>query len=163
MSQRIPLVPRYEKAFYGYCYFCNKFGHRAIDCKSWGKSTHSRTRDINAYIQSYNFHYYEHISRECRNKLNNIIECYNCHSYGNISRDCKQRTNKVWRRKEQVQATEDSQSREEKGEETCQQILVENDVKRQEEKTQKLDDPMFKNEKDQCTKGEGGFHMASHT
>ena len=80
-----------------------------------------------------------------------------------MARDCKQRTNKVWRRKEQVQSTENSQSRKEKGEETYQQILLENDAKRQEEKTQKLDDPMFKNEEDQCTKGEGGCHMASHT
>ena len=83
--------------------------------------------------------------------MSNIIECYNYHLYGNIARDCKQRTNKVWRRKEQVQASEKNQSREEKVKETCQQILVENDVKRKEEKTQNLDGQMFRNEIDQCT------------
>ena len=77
------------------------------------------------------------------------------------ARDCRQRINKVWRRKEQVQAIENCQSREEKGEETCQQILVENDVKRKEEKTQNLDGQMFKNEFDQCT--EYDFHMARQT
>ena len=54
-----------------------------------------------------------------------------------------------------------NQSREKKGEETCQQILVENDVKRKEEKTQNLDGQMFKNEFDQCI--EYGFHMARQT
>lgn len=115
MSQRRPLVPRYEKTFYGYCYSCNKLGHEAVNCKSWDTSIQCRTRGICAYVKCYNQHHYDHIARDCRNKLNNIFECYNCHVYGHIARDCRQMINKVWRRKEQVQATENNLSREEKG------------------------------------------------
>ena len=81
-------------------------------------------------VHCYNCHHYDHIERDCRNNLNNIFECYNCHMYGHIARDCRQRINKVWRRKEQVQATENNMSREEKGNKICQLILVENDAKR---------------------------------
>ena len=70
-----------------------------------------------------------------------------------------QRINKVWRKKEQVQANENNVSREEKGNEICQPILIENDAKRQEEKIQKLDVSVSNNEADRCT--ENGCHMAS--
>ena len=70
-----------------------------------------------------------------------------------------QRINKVWRKKEQVQANENNDSREEKGNEICQPILIENDAKRQEEKIQKLGVSVSKNEADQFT--ENGCHMAS--
>ena len=70
-----------------------------------------------------------------------------------------QRINTIWRKKEQVQANENNVSREEKGKEICQPILIENDAKRQEEKIQKLGVSVSKNEADRCT--ENGCHMAS--
>jgi hypothetical protein len=64
-SQRISFTPSYQSFFYVYCFTCNKFGHKAVDCRTYGKNVQAR----NVYVASYN------------------IECYKCHNYGHIAHD----------------------------------------------------------------------------
>ena len=83
--------PKYKSAFYGYCFCCNNYGHKASDCQAYGK--HNKMR------RNHN---------PCGPLPNYLIECYNCHNYGHISRRCttrppRPRYTKVWRRKSEVQ------------------------------------------------------------
>jgi uncharacterized protein YecA (UPF0149 family) len=36
---------RYETPFYGYCFSCNTFGHKAMDCKYYAKRKHRGTKN----------------------------------------------------------------------------------------------------------------------
>jgi hypothetical protein len=69
----------YLRRFNGYCFRCNKYGHKAINC---------RVR-LPAKVSAGT--YASH------------IQCYNCHYFGHFSRDCRmQGSLKVWKRKEQA-------------------------------------------------------------
>jgi hypothetical protein len=84
--QRRPSAPRYQSLFPGYCFSCNNFGHKAIDCKAYARNTQVRNRGIY-----------------------NNVECYKCHNYGHIARDCRSSMTKpsrpgykkVWKRKQE--------------------------------------------------------------
>jgi hypothetical protein len=88
-SQRGSLASRYQSFFPGYCFTCNNFGHKVVDCRAYGRNV--QARDV--YVPPYN------------------IECYKCHNYGHIAHDCRSmmesslkenidiRYKKVWRRK----------------------------------------------------------------
>ena len=43
--------PRHQSEFYGYCYCCSMFGHKAARCRN--------------YMKFYNCHNYGHIARRC--------------------------------------------------------------------------------------------------
>jgi hypothetical protein len=66
-SQRISFTPRYQSLFYGYCFTCNKFGHKFVDCRAYGINGQERR----VYVAPYN------------------IQCYKCHNYGHMARDCR--------------------------------------------------------------------------
>jgi hypothetical protein len=61
--QRRSFTPRYESLFYGHCFICTNFGHKAVDCRAYGRSVQTR----NTYVAPHN------------------IECYKCHNYGHIA------------------------------------------------------------------------------
>jgi hypothetical protein len=65
-SQIRSYTPRYQNLFYGHCFNCNNFGHKAVDCRSYGNG-----QARNAYVTPYN------------------IECYKCHNYGQTTCDCR--------------------------------------------------------------------------
>jgi hypothetical protein len=58
-SQTRSLTLGYQNLFYGYCFNCTKFGHKAIDCKKYGRS--------DTYVAPHN------------------IRCYKFHSFGHIA------------------------------------------------------------------------------
>jgi hypothetical protein len=66
-SQIRSFSPRYQSLFYGYCFTCNKFGHKVVDCRAYGRKGQER----NVYVDPYN------------------IECYKYHNYGHITCDCR--------------------------------------------------------------------------
>ena len=37
MVPRRSLTSRYQQIFFGHCYSCNNFGHKAVNCKAYGK------------------------------------------------------------------------------------------------------------------------------
>jgi hypothetical protein len=108
---------RYKKFFYGYCFYCANFGHKAVNCSL--RLRHEKLRfQRNKYfpqqrmmhpsnkpslIANYQIkskdmqlkrsrNNQQSMSRQCcTNKfdlLNNEIECYICHNYGHKSIDC---------------------------------------------------------------------------
>ena len=54
--------PRYEIGFNGYCYFCSNFGHKAMDCRLYG--------------------------RRSGGNLNNSIRCWTCNQVGHVAATC---------------------------------------------------------------------------
>ena len=78
MRKRTPSYG-YPRRFSGYCFRCNNYGHKAINCRVHFPAKVSEGK--------YAFH----------------IQCYNCHYYGHFARDCRmQGSLKVWKRKEQA-------------------------------------------------------------
>jgi hypothetical protein len=45
-SQRELVAPRYQCLFLSYCFTCNKFGHKVVDCRSYGRNFQAR----NVYV-----------------------------------------------------------------------------------------------------------------
>ena len=83
-------IPRYQTFFYGYCFCCSEFGHKAIECKFNLKNLQ------NNYQKSYSR--IGHLSKERstsdihRNpfaSLYNEPECYFCHNFGHKASDCR--------------------------------------------------------------------------
>jgi hypothetical protein len=118
-AQRRQPFSRYKEFFYGYCFYCSNFGHKAVNCSL--RLRHEQLRlQRNKYfpqqrmmIQSRNNQ--QSISRQhCNNKfdlLNNEVECYTCHNFGHKSIECRLRNYepdskspaenvKLWKKKE---------------------------------------------------------------
>ena len=38
--------PRYKNTFFGYCFSCNRFGHKAINCRTYGENTSARNKGM---------------------------------------------------------------------------------------------------------------------
>jgi hypothetical protein len=108
--QRRQFFPRYKNFFYGYCFFCSNFGHKAINCSLRYKYEQSRY-SMNNYLsqqivrQPSNKHsqIMNHVmtGRRTQEKHNNSYEhnnryeilfsepeCYICHDYGHKAANC---------------------------------------------------------------------------
>ena len=46
---RRPFTLRYQNFLFVYCFSCNNFGHKAIDCRGYTRSDHLRNRNIGIY------------------------------------------------------------------------------------------------------------------
>jgi hypothetical protein len=115
-TQRRQSFPRYKSIFYGYCFFCSNFGHKAITCSlrcRYEKTSYSRNNYLpqQRLRQLSNKHNnnYEHNNRY--SLLFSEPECYVCHNYGHKATDCRLRNYKpdlkstaenfkVWKKKE---------------------------------------------------------------
>jgi hypothetical protein len=92
-----PFTNRYQNLFLGYCFSCNNFGHKAIDCRAYARSDHVRDRNRGSYKTSKD----DYVSNKTRSShgFANInynsfsplldIECYKCNNYGHIAHDCR--------------------------------------------------------------------------
>jgi hypothetical protein len=108
--QRRQIFSRYTDFFYGYCFFCSNFGHKAINCSLRFRYEQSRY-SMNNYLpqqrlrqpsnkQSQTINHvmtgrrtqvkhnnnYEHNNRY--DLLFSEPECYNCHNYGHKATNC---------------------------------------------------------------------------
>jgi hypothetical protein len=119
-AQRRQPFSRYKEFFNGYCFYCSKFGHKAVNCSL--RLRHEKLRFqrnkylpqqrmmqpsnkplliANCQIKSRDMQLkrsrnnQQSMSRQhYTNKfdlLNNEIECYICHNYGHKSIDCRLR------------------------------------------------------------------------
>ena len=61
-------MERYSGFFKGYCFSCNKYGHKAADCK--------RRKIRNTHYDSYAY-FYGH------------MRCYSCNKYGHEEKECR--------------------------------------------------------------------------
>jgi hypothetical protein len=111
MNQR-----KYESVFNGYCFSCNEYGHKALDCRHHGRKQIGR---FNNNIRCWNCNLVGHIATHCY-----TMRCYSCGGYGHKSHDCwnskrqsirnashnmTRRVNKTWKRKSEVPNKKDDE------------------------------------------------------
>jgi hypothetical protein len=118
--QRRQPFSRYKEFFYGYCFYCSNFGHKAVNCSLRPRNEQLRFQGNKYFpqqrmIQSSNNHSQttncqiksghiqlrrarknqQSISRQHYNNkfdlLNNEVKCYTCHNFGHKSIDCQLR------------------------------------------------------------------------
>ena len=71
---------RYGNYFYGYCFSCHEFGHRALECLIHGKINSGK---FNHSMKCRRYKYNEHIGNHCH-----IIICYMCNGIDHKSQEC---------------------------------------------------------------------------
>jgi hypothetical protein len=96
---RRPFTTRYQNLFLGYCFSCNNFGHKEIDCRAYTRSDHVRNINRGPYKTSkddyvsnktISSHGFANINyNSFAPLLDYDIECYKCNNYGHIARDCR--------------------------------------------------------------------------
>ena len=65
--QRRSFTSRYQSFFYGYCFTCNNFGHKVVDCRVYGRNAQTRDVYVDPYdMECYKFHNYGHIAGNYR-------------------------------------------------------------------------------------------------
>jgi hypothetical protein len=70
----------YQSSFLGYCYSCNGFVHKDIDCIINEKHCYMRNNNIYAYeFSRRNYNSFSPL-------LNHNIICYNCNNYAHIAK-----------------------------------------------------------------------------
>jgi hypothetical protein len=69
MNQR-----RYESVFNDYCFSCNEYGHKALDCRHHGRKQFG---GFNNNIRCWNCNHVGHIAAHCY-----TMRCYSCGRYG---------------------------------------------------------------------------------
>jgi hypothetical protein len=70
---RRPFTTRYQNLFLGYCFSCNNFGHKAIDCRSYARSDHVKVRNICSYETSKD----DYVTNKTRRSHGFVITNYN--------------------------------------------------------------------------------------
>jgi hypothetical protein len=87
---------RYQNLFYGYCYYCSNFGHKAANCGIKFRSMQLRRSQNEQRLQHRTK---QSVSRQHRNNyfdpLYNEPECYICHNFGHKALDCHLKNYKV--------------------------------------------------------------------
>ena len=78
----VPKRPnRYQQIFLGHCYSCNNFGHKALNCRSYGK-LHEYKKKSSSNKPKGNHNLFTLLQKY-------DIECYKCNNHGHIKIDCK--------------------------------------------------------------------------
>jgi hypothetical protein len=123
-AQRRQPFSRYKEFFYGYCFYCSNFGHKAVNCSFRLRHEHlsfprnkylpqqrmiqqskKPSQIANFQIKSRDMQLRRSINNKqsmsrqrCNNNfdlLNNDIKCYNCHNFGHKAANCHLKNYKV--------------------------------------------------------------------
>jgi hypothetical protein len=99
VTPRRPFTTRYQNLFLGYCFSCNNFVHKTIDCRAYARSDHARDINRGFYKTSKNgyvnniiksFHGFVDRNYNSFGPLHDYnTECCKCNNYGHITRDCR--------------------------------------------------------------------------
>ena len=71
--------PRYESGFNGYCYFCSNFGHKAMDCRFYGRIG-GRPNDL---ARCWTCNQVGHVVATCH-----TLRCYTYSGFGHKAQEC---------------------------------------------------------------------------
>ena len=72
--------PRYEYEFNGYCYFCSNFGHKAMDCRFYGRRRDGSPNDL---VRCWTCNQFGHGAATCH-----TLRCYTCSGFGHKAQEC---------------------------------------------------------------------------
>jgi hypothetical protein len=79
---------RYRTIFFGLCYACNNFGHKAVNCRANNKN--------NNYFESHTQRGYSRRPSETQRRsynrfesLSTEVECYKCNNFGHMAKNWK--------------------------------------------------------------------------
>jgi hypothetical protein len=79
---------RYQTIFFGVCYACNNFGHKAVNCRANNKN--------NNYLESHTQRGYSRrpseTQRRSYNRFESLsieVECYKCNNFGHMAKNCR--------------------------------------------------------------------------
>jgi hypothetical protein len=81
-------TPMYQTIFFGLCYACNNFGHKAVNCRDNDRNNNNfenhtqrgySRRPSETQRRSYNM--FESFSTE--------VECYKCNNFGHTTKNCR--------------------------------------------------------------------------
>ena len=75
--------PRDQPIFYGHCYSCGRFGHRAAECRMYVWNEYNSTRSLrNGYFGTQqNINIFDHLRYD--------VECYKCNNFGHMAKNCR--------------------------------------------------------------------------
>ena len=76
------MTSRYQHIFFGHCYSCNNFGHKALNCRAYGKLRAYKKNASSNKPKGRNHNFFAPLQRY-------DIECYKCNNHGHIARYCK--------------------------------------------------------------------------
>jgi hypothetical protein len=74
---------RYQNSFLGYCFSCNHFGHKEIDCRAYARNNHVWNKNISTYgFSNRNYNSFAPL-------FDYNVVCYKCNNYGHITHFCR--------------------------------------------------------------------------
>jgi hypothetical protein len=80
---RWPHTTRYQNSFLGYCFSCNHFGHKEIDCRVYTRNNNVWNKNISTYgFSNRNYNSFSPL-------FDYNVVCYKCNKYGHITRFCR--------------------------------------------------------------------------
>jgi hypothetical protein len=78
----------YPHIFFGYFFACSNFGHKAMNCRAYGRK--------NLRVKNYNLKYNQIVNQVKRRNYNSFaplqegnLECFICHNYGHKASSCR--------------------------------------------------------------------------
>jgi hypothetical protein len=80
---------KYGTTFNGYCFSCNNFGHKALECKNLKKKNSGRS---NNSMRCWRCNYVGHTVKFCH-----TMRCYNCDRFGHKSQNCRKSRSQTMR------------------------------------------------------------------
>jgi hypothetical protein len=102
---------KYPHIFFGYCFACSNFGHKAMNCRAYGRK--------NLRIKNYNLKYNQIVDQVKSRNYNSFaplqegnLDCFRCHNYGHKASTCRlmevsykpkfiREEKKIWKEKHQ--------------------------------------------------------------
>jgi hypothetical protein len=79
---------KYQTIFFGLCYACNNFGHKAVNCRANNRN--------NNYFESHTQRGYSRRPSETQRRsynrfesLSTEVECYKCNNFGHMAKNCR--------------------------------------------------------------------------
>jgi hypothetical protein len=85
---RIYSTPRYQTIFFGLCYACNNFGHKAMNCRANNKNINN----FESHTQKGYLRRPSETQRRSYNRFESLrteVECYKCNNFGHMAKYCR--------------------------------------------------------------------------
>jgi hypothetical protein len=79
---------RYQTIFFGLCYACNIFGHKAVNCRA----NNMNTNNFESHTQRGYSRRLSETQRRSYNMFESLrseVECYKCNNFGHVAKNCR--------------------------------------------------------------------------